>query len=1066
MLGYYRYPAVFQDTVVFVSEDDLWRVPLAGGVAQRLTSSAGQVSYPVFSPDGQHIAFSATAQGHSEVYRMPAAGGPIERLSYLGDAAVVHGWTAQGILFSSSHNQPFAKVPKLFYLSPEGGTPQEVPIGPATFATPHAQGGFVIQRHGYRDFGQWKRYRGGTAGEIWIDPKGQGAFHKLIDIQGNMARPLWIGDRIYFLCDHEDHGNIYSCDLEGGDLKRHTHHEGFYARNIQTDQKTIVYHAGGALYALPVGSQTSTEIAVEYGSPRAHAQRKFICATRYLESYDVHPAGTHLSTVSRGKPAFLSNWEGVALEFGTQGRYRLTRWLNDGARVLVVSDAHGEERLEIYDAQTLACLSRQKVSDMGRVLSIKVSPTADAVLITNHRNELIHVNLKDWKTRVLDRSPHSFINGFNWSPDGAWAAYSCADSANTSVIKLVEIRTGKTHVLTRTVYRDTDPAFDPEGRYIYFVGHRQFEPSWDTLHFNLSFQQGLCPYLITLQKDLLSPFIDQARPLQPKPAEDEDEKKPKKPAKIKIDLEGIQDRIVEFPISDGVYGGLTALKNKMLFISYPLIDDHDDDDHREGMGELAVYDFETQKVDTLVDEVTSYHVSRDLSTLVYAVGKRLRVLKAGEKPEPHDPEERFTKKGGWIDLERVKVHVDPAQEWHQILEEAWRMQRDHYWHADMSDVDWNDVKTRYLAALPRIGTREELNDLMWEMQGELGTSHAYVVGGDLKRPQAYPMGSLAATFIWDAKKKAYRIDQIVKGDSWNVKKTSPLARPGLNIAPGDYLWEVNGQSLDAKNPPEKFLLNRARQDVRLQISDPAGKAKRYVTVTALASSLPARYQDWVSRNRDYVMTQSNGRVGYVHVPDMGPDGFAEFHRGFLAANHLDGLVIDVRYNGGGNVSPLILDKLARRRLGFDQTRWMGVETYPAGAPSGAMVALTNEYAGSDGDIFSHSFKLMGLGPLIGKRTWGGVVGIWPRHNLVDGGYTTQPEFSFWFKDVGWALENYGVDPDIVVEYTPQDYAQGVDPQLDCAIAQVLQQIDETKILRAPDLSTKPSFKPRKLLHLS
>ncbi len=546
---------------------------------------------------------------------------------------------------------------------------------------------------------------------------------------------------------------------------------------------------------------------------------------------------------------------------------------------------------------------------------------------------------------------------------------------------------------------------------------------------------------------------------------EEEEKKTKTPPKIRIDLEGIQDRVIEFPIPDGIYSHITGLKNKVLFLSYPLLEENDPEDVDENEAELQVYDFETQKVETLIEDISSYKVSKNLSRLVYKTEKKLRVIKAGEKPENYDEEETYRKKGGWIDLSRVKVEINPRQEWTQILNEAWRLQRDHYWHQDMSDVDWYEVKERYNQVLQRVSTREELNDLMWEMQGELGTSHAYVVGGDLKRPPLYPIGSLAADFSWDAKKKAYRIDHIIGGNRWHVKRSSPLSRPGLQVKEGDYIWEINGHKLDTYNPPEKFLLNQARQDVRLQVSDSSGKVKRYITVTTLCSAYPAAYQEWVKKNRAYVHEKTNGKVGYIHIPDMGTQGFAAFYHGFLTEFYRDGLIIDVRYNGGGNVSALLLEKLARRRLGFDQARWFGVQTYPAYAPSGAMVALTNEYAGSDGDIFSHSFKLMGLGPLIGKRTWGGVIGIWPRYDLVDGGYTTQPEFSFWFKDVGWKVENHGTDPDIEVEYKPQDYARDVDPQLDRSIEEVLKIIQTTDILREPDLNTKPSFRPKKLTRL-
>ncbi|MGH9550607.1 MAG: PDZ domain-containing protein, partial [Terriglobales bacterium] len=368
------------------------------------------------------------------------------------------------------------------------------------------------------------------------------------------------------------------------------------------------------------------------------------------------------------------------------------------------------------------------------------------------------------------------------------------------------------------------------------------------------------------------------------------------------------------------------------------------------------------------------------------------------------------RKSGWIELGRAQTLVHPQQEWTQMYEEAWRLQSEQFWDESMSNVDWKVVHDRYAAILKRVRTRAELSDIIWEMQGELGTSHAYEMGGDYRRIPAYYRGFLGADLVWNAKHKGYTVERIVRGDSWADECDSPLAVPGADVAEGETIVAVNGREVNKEITPDELLLNNAAREVSLTVIDKKGERRNVVTKT-LRNEVMLRYRNWVERNRKLVHERTNGKVGYVHIPDMGPFGFAEFHRGYLTEVHRDGLIVDARYNRGGHVSPLLLEKLARKRSGYDISRWGVPMPYPPESVAGPMVCLTNQFAGSDGDIFSHCFKLYQLGPLVGKRTWGGVIGIWPRHRLVDGTITTQPEYSFWFKDVGWKVENYGTDPD-------------------------------------------------------
>lgn len=1057
--GYYRNPTVGKDRIIFCADDDLWQVPLSGGKAERLTAGTGEANDPVLSPDEKWIAFTSTHEGHGEVYLMSSEGGEARRLTFIAEGALVVGWTPQGeVIYSTTKNLPF-RTRNLYKIDPKSGVSEKIPCGPANFIDYDSQGkGSVIQRHGH-GYVSWKRYRGGTAGELWLDKAGSRDFKKLVHVKGNALRPLWIEGRIYFISDHQGHGNVYSCTLEGEDLKRHTSHEDFFVRGLCYKDGTFVYTAGGDLYTFSLKDKSPRKIEVDFFSSFSQRSRKFVDPSTYLSSYTLNKSGSQLSIVTRGRPFSFANWEGPVFQYGERDgiRYKSSSWLFDQKRLLIVSDRDGEDRLEIHDLGSLKEPKLLKKMNLGRILSLKTSPTQDEVVLANHRCELFHVNLKTEKIQKIDKSDFGDIKGLNWSPDGKWVAYDCPLNDRLRAIKLCEIKGFKTHVITRPLLEDFSPSFDPEGKYLYFLSKRTYAPVYDDLQFEMGFPKGTKPYLILLDNTLVSPFIPRLKEEENKPQKKE-EKKPTALKSIKIDLKGIEDRFLEFPVEAGDYASIHGLPGKALYLSFPLhsiLESNGEDPSSHGS--LKCYDFAALKEETLISKVGSYTLSANCQWLCYYGSKKLRVVKAGEKPQEHDPSYR---KGGWIDLNRVKVSVTPPKEWAQIFDEVWRLQKDFFWTEDMSKINWDGIYKRYHPLLSRVATRGELTDLIAEMHGELGTSHAYVFGGDFRSPPFYPIGNLGADFTYDKTQKAYKITNITKGDLWVPSKTSPLTSPGLGIQEGDYALAINGQKLDEEISPEMLLVNQAHNTISLLIKSEKGKAKQ-VLVKTLGTQIPSRYRDWVEKNRAYVHEKTKGRIGYIHIPDMGIQGFSEFHRGFLAELNYEGLVVDVRYNGGGNVSPLLLEKLGRKRLGYDQTRWYGAIPYPSESPMGPMVALINEYAGSDGDIFSHSFKMLNLGPLIGKRTWGGIIGMWLRHGLVDGGSTTQPEFSFWFYDVGWAIENYGVDPDIEVEISPQDYEKGVDPQLDRGIKEVLAILKASPQLK-PFSTEKPNLAAPKL----
>jgi tricorn protease len=1054
--GYLRHPTLHRDTIVFVCDDDLWSVPTSGGIARRLTAGLSEASTPCLSPDGKWIAFVGRDEQHPEVYLMESSGGPARRMTWLGPDVQVRGWTRDGhILFVSTYAQPFFRNYRAFTLDPAGGMPKMLELGQVNHLSEGPGSARVIGRN-TADPGRWKRYRGGTAGHLWIDASGSGTFRRMTELNGNLTCPMWIGARVYYVSDAEGIGNLYSCLPDGSDVKRHTHHDDYYVRYAQTDGKRIVYQCGADIHLFDPGEGRASRVAIEVPSHRTQAARKFVPAADHLGSFHVHPAGHSLAVDARGKVFAFPLWEGAVRQLGADGvRYRLPQWLDDGATLVAVGDASREERVEVWENG----VARTLPWDIGRAVALRAAPRGKRIAIANHRNEVLVGDIASGELTVLDKSDAGRSEDLAWSPDGQWLAYTFWTSPRHCAIKLHDVKNAKSVLATDPEFRDYCPAFDPEGRYLYFISVRTFDPVYDNVQFELSFPRAARPYLIALAAGGRPPFDPAPKGLKPEDPAKAVANASQEPSPLKVDVDGIVQRVAPFPVPEGRYGQIAgAAGGKVLWTLMPILGAHGRGGHKESPGRLEVFEFATLRAEPMIDKVDAFAVADDHVTVVYREGKRLRAISAfrsrDARQSPEASSDAPSRKSGWIDLGRIRLSVDPRGEWRQMLHEVWRLQRDQFWVPDMSGVDWEAVYRRYEPLLARVATRGELSDLIWEMQGELGTSHAYEMGGDHRRPPSIALGYLAADVEPAADGTSYTITRIVRGDAWDATADSPLNAVGVEAKVGERIVAVNGQPVSRERPPQALLVHQAGTKVELTLAPANGSDTiRTVLVTTLADEVPARYREWVERNRAWVHEASNGRVGYFHLPDMMSAGFAEFHRYFSTECDRDALIVDVRYNRGGHVSQLLLEKVARRRIGYAQSRWSGSTPYPDEAVAGPVVALTNEHAGSDGDIFSHGFKLMGIGPLVGTRTWGGVIGIWPRHTLVDGTETTQPEFSFWFRDVGWGVENYGTDPQIEVDNAPQDSAAHRDRQLATALATALELIEKNG-------SSKPEFGPR------
>ncbi len=868
--GYLRQPALRGDTVVFVCDDDLWTVDAGGGIARRLTAGLGEPSTPALSPDGRWLAYVSRDEQHPEVYLMPADGGPARRMTWLGPDVMVRGFTPDGrILFVTTQGQPFFRNYRAFTVGIDGGLPELLPYGQVNHLSFGPGNAKVIGRN-TADPARWKRYRGGTAGHLWVDAEGNDQFRRMSELAGNVASPMWIGSRICFLSDFQGVGNLYSCRPDGSDLKRHTDHEEFYARHASTDGARIVYQCGAELWLFDPAASSTRRLDVRVPAHRTQAARRFVPAAESLEGFDLHPQGHSLALGARGRLFSFALWEGAVRQLGVapDARLRLGRWLADGASLVVVSDASGEERIDLVEPGGVRTLDW----DVGRVIALAAAPKGRRIAIANHRNEVLIGDADSGELKLADRSECGRSEDLAWSPDGAWLAYSFWTSPRHSAIKLYEVAAARSHLVTCPEFRDSGPTFDPAGRYLYFVSVRTFDPVYDNVQFELSFPRAARPYLIALQAGAPPPFDPPPRGMKPAREDGEPGRERKEGAPLVIDLDGIERRIAAFPVDEGRYGAIAATPRHVLWTSFGVHGAHGRGGHKESPGRLEAFDFDTLRTETWVERVDQFALSADSSTLVVREGRKLRAFDAAHKPEKKDSDEAPSRASGWIDLGRVRVSVDPRAEWRQMLREVWRLQRDQFWVADMSGVDWAGVYGRYAPLLDRIATRGELSDLIWEMQGELGTSHAYESGGDHRRPPSLALGQLAADLRLHAD-GGYAIEHVASGDPWEAGADSPLNAIGVLARPGERIVAVNGQPVSREVPPQALLVNQSGNRAALTLAGPAGR--REVVVGLLADEVPARYREWVERNRRWVGTSGSVDGNDFRAAGLNPDDFQE-----------------------------------------------------------------------------------------------------------------------------------------------------------------------------------------------
>ena len=1081
--GYLRYPHIHSDLLVFAAEDDIWLAPADGGRAWRLTSDHAQVSYPRFSRDSARIAWTSWRDGNPEVYTADAEGSDASRLTYLSDARTrVTGWTRAGeVLAVSATGQPENYLTWAYAVPLEGSPPRRLPFGPVADLALEEAGTALLTGRMNSEMAYWKRYRGGTRGRLWIATDQDPLFTRVLaDLDGQLGAPMLIGGRLFFLSDHEGTGNIYSCALDGSGVTRHTDHDGWYARNPSTDGQRIVYHVAGDIWILDgPDAPEPRRLDITLGSPAAGRAPKLISAKDHLGSLDTDKTGQASAVEVRGTVHWLTHKDGPAraLYVDPGARARLPRVLGDTGQVVWVTDAAGDDALEIVSVIDEPETETVRLAEglLGNVLSLAASPDGVTVAAAAHDGRLLAVDVTSGQVTELAASDNGAIDGLAWSPDSAWLAWSQPGTQPLRSIRMARIARpagGSGGVVppgqhpevinvTDGRFTDTDPVFSLDGLYLAFISRRSFDPVYDAQTFDLSFPFGSRPYLVPLAAQTPSPFgpLPGGRPVgQDPPEPDKDTSDSPERTEVSVDAEGLPGRVVGVPVIEARYSGLRAIKDGLAWLREPVTGvlgegsaSSEDDAPRPV---LERFDLRKREVTELVGELDWFDVSGDGTRLVVRDRDDLRVLPAEQK------EERGSGESVTVDLSRARFTADPAALWRHAFDEAWLMRRN-FWTPDMSGVDWDGVLDTYRPLLNRVRSADDFTDLMWEVVAELGTSHAYIIkaGADGPDRDAAAVGLLGADLSRDPSGR-WVVDRVLPGESSDPRARSPLEAPGVVVRAGDELIAVDGRPVDPVLGPAPLLAGTVGKPVELTISPQGGdpEVRRRVAVVPLRDERRLRYQDWVTGRRRLVRELGDGRLGYLHIPNMVGEGWADFHRDLHTEIRFDALVMDVRGNGGGHISQLVVEKLARRVIGWDEGRWIQPVSYPEDGRRGPVVTVADEFAGSDGDIVTAAIKLLGLGPVVGTRTWGGVIGIEgiPGHELVDGTHMTVPRFAFSFDEYGWGVENYGVDPDVEVLITPDDWAVGRDPQLETAVRLALEALEKQPPKVPADPATGPS----------
>jgi tricorn protease len=1067
-----RQPDIHGNQVTFVYGGDLWTVDRTGGAARKLTNDIGLETFPSFSPDGKTIAFTGEYDGNVDAFTIPATGGEPLRLTFHPGSDRVVTWypDGSGILFRTGRGSYTYRIEQFYKVSREGGFAEGVVLpvaGPGTFSPDGKKLAYNLPSMESRT---WKRYQGGSAPEIYIYDFKANDTKKITDWTGTDEFPMWYGKTIYFNSDRTGKLNIYAYDLESGSTRQVTKFDDFDVKWPSLGPDAIVFENGGYLHVLDLPSEKLNKIAVNIEADRVLARSEFRNVSDNIRGIDISPSAKRVVMEARGDiftaPAKKGTYRNLTNTPAI--RERDPAWSPDGRWVAYWSDRSGEYELFVKSQDGKG--DERQITHLGKGYGFTPiwSPDSKKLLYSDQSGTVFYVPVNGGDVVRVDKSDQGDIRDYKWSPDSKWIAYSKTGDNLYNSLYLYSLGTKKVLRLSDGMTDDIEPAFDPEGKYLFFRSNRHFNPQFGAYDNEFIFPNSGGLFVMTLAADTPSPILpesdeeeageagkdkqddkdgDEGKAAK-KDKDDDDEEKADdtKVADITVDADGIATRIAEIPVDPGNYFGLSASKGKLFYLDAKDRSPYDDDDEQGGEFALRFFDFEEREEETVLDDVNGYGLNKDGSKILVSLGKGHAIIDAKADQKVEDK----------LALDNIQMMVDPKAEWHQMFADAWRLERDFFYDPSMHGVDWKGIRERYEPLVDHVSHRTDLNYLLGELIGELNCSHAYVGGGDFPKVPKVGVGLLGADYELDRSSGRYRFQKIYRQSEWNQDVAAPLAAPGVQVKEGDYLISVNGQEVKAPTDVYAYFQNTAGRPITIQVnSKPSVDGAREYTVDPAKSEGELRYTEWVSENRRKVAEATGGRVGYLHVPDTAIRGHVEFSKGFYASVDKDGLIVDGRFNSGGFIPDEMVARLARKQLSYWARREYKPFKTPTLAVDGPKAVVTNEYAGSGGDCLPYFFRAYGLGPVIGKRTWGGLVGISRSIPLMDGGGVTFPDFGFYSLDGQWVVENHGVDMDIEVEQWPHLVVNGHDPQLERAIQEVMKAL-ETSPPRRPVVPPYPN----------
>ena len=1032
-----RFPHINNNLIAFVYAGDIWTVDANGGDARRLTSHEGMELFPRISPDGKWIAFSGEYSGTRQIFVMPADGGTPRQLTYYNSVGVmpprggfdnvVLGWTpdSKQILIRANRTEFGSRNGKYFLVSIDGGLEKPLPIVNGGFADLSPDGQKIVFTPVDREFRTWKRYKGGRASDLWIYDLKKNTSEQITDFAGTDQIPTWYGNEIFFASDRDLKLNIWKYDISKKETTQVTFHKDFDVMWPSGSNGWLAYENGGYLYKLNLQTGVSEKVTVNIHFDNPNLLPYFKNVKSDIHSFSVSPGGKRALFDARGDifsvPAENGKIENLTQSQGV--REIFPSWSPDGKYISYISDATGEYEIYLLENKEKAQPRQLTKNSKAWKYQAEWSPDSRKLVYFDRTLKLWLVDVETGNHTEIDNAASSEIRSFAFSPDSKWITYAKEGTNGQAAIWVCDIASGKKQALTDTQFSNNSPVFSLCGNYIFFASNRDFNLAFSSFEFDYLYNRATRLYAMILKKDgpELFKYKEDTEPVKSDGKEEKEQPKNEESVNIQIDWEGINNRIVALPGNAGDYYIVAPVEGGLLYA--------------EG-GRLMRYNIKDEKAETILEQANAVTATPDGKTIMYRLGGDYYISKISPNLKP----------SGKLNLDRMEMKIEPQKEWKQIYADGWRIFRDYFYVDNLHGIDWNEVKQRYEALLPYVGHRADLDYVLSEVVSEANAGHAYVDWGDFPQVKRVEGGLPGAKLEADEKSKRYRIAQIYEGENWNAARRSPLTEQGVDINEGDYIIEINGKDVTTADNPYMYFENTAGTTVELKINSKATvDGARVVKIKPLTSELELLYFNWVKERREMVDKLSNGRIGYIHVPNTSYEGNRELFRGIYAYHDKEALIIDDRYNGGGFIPDRMADLLDRKTLVYWHRNGLDPNSAPNIAHDGPKAMLINGYSSSGGDAFPYFFKKMGLGKLIGTRTWGGLVGISGNARLVDGGYISVPRFGIFEKNGGWIIEGVGVYPDIEVTDRPEQLAKGVDPCIERAVQELLNELNENPV---------------------